>query len=68
MRGQVIWAECDLIVEVTHIIIIIIHIKSQNKERGSRIKCHRVTMHVSNARKTNQNVSRTQRQLTKLDN
>ena len=50
------------------IIIIIINIKFQNEESGSRIKCHRVTMHVSNARKTKQNALGIQRQLTKLDN
>ena len=50
-----------------NVFIIIIHIKFQNEESGSRIKC-RVTMHVSNARKTKQNALGIQRQLTKLDN
>ena len=39
-----------------------------DEESGSRIERQRVTMHVSNARKTNQSALGIQRQLTKLDN
>ena len=39
-----------------------------HEENVSIITCQRVTMHVSNARKTSQNAFGIPRQLTKLDN